>query len=438
MSENSTQVQTIPIKFKIKKKNKSKFTIVETFVGCGGSHIGFERENFHTIFVNDIWDTALQTLKINNSNLSDKIICEDINSLCMKDLPSQFKMKPNELDVLIGGVVCKGFSLAGVRNPYDNRNYLYISQLKLVEKFRPKVSIIENVPGMKNMKILCKNNYAPVSAKLKFTISDSIESICKEINNNIEEHKKNRGAIIAINKKISKESSEELLKSKDILLTKKNELEKRRKEIENKLSKYMYSVLDDIIERYDELGYKVSIKKLKVSNYGGYTNRIRLIIVAVRNDITKEWEWPKYMNCDDDDDLPNLKTVKDVFDLLDDTLNDPSNDVDNRPMNHRASTVEKFKKITCEKKSEGFSSRGTTNRLSLDKPAPTLVPGHSSFHIHPIEHRSITVREGATISGFPIDYKFVGSHSDRCTQIGNAIPVQLGEVLAKCARKVLE
>ena len=426
------------LKFKI-KKNKPKLTIVETFVGCGGSHIGFEREQFETIFVNDIWNTALKTLKINNPNLTDEeIICEDINTLCEKDLLSQFKIKQNDLDVLIGGVVCKGFSLAGVRNPYDDRNYLYISQLKLVEKFRPKVSIIENVPGMKNMKILCKNNYAPVSNKLKFTISDSIENICKETNENIEKHKKNRGAIIAINKKINIKSSDELLKSKNILIIEKNELEKQRKEMENKLSKYMYCVLDDIKERYDELGYKVRINKLKVSNYGGYTNRIRLIIVAVRNDIEKEWEWPKLMNCDEDEALPDLNTVKDAFNLLDDTLNDPSNDVDNRPMNHRASTVEKFKKITCEKKSEGFSSRGTSNRLSLDKPAPTLVPGHSSFQIHPVEHRSITVREGATISGFPIDYKFIGSHSDRCMQIGNAIPVQLGEILAKCARKLLE
>ena len=425
-----------------KKQTNNKnnnLTIVETFVGCGGSHIGFERLQFKTIFVNDIWDTALKTLKTNNPKLTDdKIICEDINTLCNKDLLSQFKIKQNDLDVLIGGVVCKGFSLAGVRNPYDNRNYLYISQLKLVEKFKPKVSIIENVPGMKNMKILCKNNYAPVSKKLSFTISDSIENICKEINENIEKHKKNRGAIIAINKKINNETSQELIKSKNILLSEKNDLQKQRKKLENKLSKYTYSVLDDIQERYKELGYKVTINKLKVSNYGGYTNRIRLIIVAVRNDIEKNWEWPTYMNCNDDESLPNLKTVKEAFNLLDEKINDPKTDVDNRPMNHRASTIEKFKKITCDNKSKGFSSRGTSNRLNLDKPAPTLVPGHSSFQIHPIEHRSITVREGATISGFPIDYKFIGSHSDRCMQIGNAIPVQLGEILAKCTRKVLE
>ena len=182
----------------------------------------------------------------------------------------------------------------------------------------------------------------------------------------------------------------------------------------------------------------MDIKKLKVSNYGGYTNRIRLIIVAVRNDIQKEWEWPQFTHDDDDENLPNLLTVKEAFDLMDDTINNPAVDLDNKPMNHRESTIEKFKKITCDQKADGFSSRGTSNRLNLNKPAPTLVPGHSSFQIHPIEHRSISVREGATISGFPIDYKFKGSHTDRCMQIGNAIPVQLGEILAKTAKKLLD
>ena len=54
-------------------------------------------------------------------------------------------------DVLFGGIVCKGFSLAGVRNPFDVRNYLYKHQLRLVELTRPKVSVIENVTAIKNM-----------------------------------------------------------------------------------------------------------------------------------------------------------------------------------------------------------------------------------------------------------------------------------------------
>tara|TARA_B100000035_G_scaffold290124_1_gene277000 strand:+ start:55 stop:1323 length:1269 start_codon:yes stop_codon:yes gene_type:complete len=419
--------------------SKKPFTIAETFVGCGGSHIGFDREQFETIFVNDNWTIALETLKKNNPNLKDEqVICEDINTLCHKDLLTKYNLKSGDLDVLIGGVVCKGFSLAGVRNPYDERNYLYLSQLKLVEQFMPKISIIENVPGMNNMKILCKNGYAPISKKLQFNISQSIEEICQQMDTTIENHKKNRGAIIAINKKINVQSTAELENMKEQLVKEKCTLEEKRKELDDILGKHMYSVLDDIKERYDELGYQIYIRKLKVSEYGGFTNRIRLIIVAIRNDIKKAWTWPEITNSDNNEDLPNLKTVEDAFNLMDDTINNPQNDHDNIPMNHREATIEKFKKITCDKKSDGFSSRGTSTRLNMYKPSPTLVPGHSSFQIHPIEHRSITVREGATITGFPIDYKFMGSHSDRCMQIGNAIPIQLGEALARSAKRILE
>ena len=419
--------------------NNEPLTIVETFVGCGGSHIGFARQNFNTIFVNDCWDEALETLSNNNPNLQKKqIICEDINDLCKKDLLTQYNIKAGELSVLIGGVVCKGFSLAGVRNPYDDRNYLYISQLKLVEQFRPKISIIENVPGMQNMKILCKNNYAPTSNKIKFNVTESIENICSTINNVIEDSKKNIGSIIALNKEISKGTNvEELSAKKDGLIEKKNKLDEERKNLEKTLSKYMYSVVDDIVAKYEELDYKVYIKKMKVSEYGGYTNRVRLIIVAVTKDIDKDWVWPEITNSDSDESLPNLNTVKDAFDLLDNKINDQNIDIDNRPMNHKKNTIEKFKKISCNSKTDGYSSRGTSQRLDANKPAPTLVPGHSSFQIHPTEHRSITVREGATISGFPIDYNFVGSHSTRCIQIGNAIPIQLGEALAKSAKNLL-
>ena len=67
--------------------------------------------------------------------------------------PAQLREKLNleqgELDVLFGGVVCKGFSLAGEKSPSDERNYFYHKQLELVEEFRPKISIIENVIGFK-------------------------------------------------------------------------------------------------------------------------------------------------------------------------------------------------------------------------------------------------------------------------------------------------
>lgn len=77
-------------------------------------------------------------------------------------------------------------------------------------------------------------------------------------------------------------------------------------------------------------------------------------------------------------------------------------------------------------------------RLSWDVPAPTLVPGHSAFPLHPEEHRSITVREAACITGFPKDYKFFGNHSKRCEQVGNAIPPKLAESIAESVKELLD
>ena len=77
-------------------------------------------------------------------------------------------------------------------------------------------------------------------------------------------------------------------------------------------------------------------------------------------------------------------------------------------------------------------------RLDSKKPSPTLVPGHSNFPIHPFENRCITVREAATITGFPKDYKFFGNHTKRCEQVGNAVPPALSTAIAKECRNLLD
>jgi DNA (cytosine-5)-methyltransferase 1 len=274
---------------------------------------------------------------------------------------------------------------------------------------------------MLNMKILSKNN------------NEEIKKLCDELNDICEKQKKVRGRIIAENKKRTKEEKED---KEAMNSSSKNELDnltKQRKEKEALLEDYKYSVVEDIEKIYNELGYNVYKKILTCSDYGCYTNRQRLFIVAVRKDLGIEWQYPE----------PTTKdcrpTVKDAFDIIDYSgLNNPIHDIDNRPMKHSPSTIEKFKKIQPGGKSEdSYFSRGTSSRLSLDKSAPTLVPGHSAFQIHPTEHRSITVREGATITGFHTNFKFYGSHSSRCMQIGNAIPVTMAYVIAEQCKKVL-
>lgn len=50
---------------------KNKYTIFETFVGAGGSHIGFKRNGFESKYVNDICHEAIETLLLNNPEISE-------------------------------------------------------------------------------------------------------------------------------------------------------------------------------------------------------------------------------------------------------------------------------------------------------------------------------------------------------------------------------
>ena len=95
------------------------------------------------------WPAVLNVVKENNVEVPE-VICDDIHNLSGKDLME--RIGKNDLDVMFGGVVCKGFSLATVRSSTDPRNVLYRKYISLAEEMQPKVVIIENVPGMASMK----------------------------------------------------------------------------------------------------------------------------------------------------------------------------------------------------------------------------------------------------------------------------------------------
>ena len=82
--------------------------------------------------------------------------------------------------------------------------------------------------------------------------------------------------------------------------------------------------------------------------------------------------------------------------------------------------------------------RGSALRLDRRKPVPTLVPGTTNFFIHPTQHRQITEREAAIITGFPKKWTFQGNCKQRCMQIGNAVPVPLATALAKKIRDYIK
>lgn len=419
-------------------KANTGYKLFETFVGAGGSHIGFMKENFVSVYVNDFVDECLKTLSYNNPNLALEGTFLDNTSIIEIDpraLRKELGCEKGEIDVLFGGVVCKGFSLAGEKSPNDERNYFYHKQLELVGEFEPKISIIENVVGILSAKVL--------SRTVPMEVRDTVDDLWKQL-----ENFKGKKAQL---RKVGQLTPE--------VLEEGNELRKKKDSILKMLEKegYLVSVMEDIFDIYNTLGYDVEYKVLNSAWYGAATKRERVIIVATKRELNLEFKFPKPTHMDSSLmkkefpveylELKNPVTVNDALSTIDYSNKE---DEDNLPMNHAPKTIERFKyipegdsianhieELPSDLKISKFYSRGSTMRLAGNKPSPTLVPGHSNFPVHPKEHRSITVREAAAITGFPNDYKFFGTHSKRCEQVGNAVPPKLAQAIAKECNKTL-
>ena len=120
--------------------------VIDLFCGCGGFSKGFEQAGFDVRLGIDIWQDAVTTYKANFPSAAT--IVGDISTLTGDDLLAAAGMSANEVDVIIGGPPCQGFSLSGKRMLDDPRNILYKSFVRMVETIQPKAFVMENVPGL--------------------------------------------------------------------------------------------------------------------------------------------------------------------------------------------------------------------------------------------------------------------------------------------------
>lgn len=122
---------------------------IALFSGCGGLSLGFAAEGFNLVGHVEIEDSANQIYENNfkGSKLLGNDICE-ISDEQMKNWTNTY----GDIDVIIGGPPCQGFSLAGKRDSYDIRNQLYTYYVHMVSVIRPKIFVMENVRLLTSMK----------------------------------------------------------------------------------------------------------------------------------------------------------------------------------------------------------------------------------------------------------------------------------------------
>ena len=131
----------------------SSYKIVDLFSGAGGFQIGFEREGFEVVLSTDFDGECEQVHKKNRPNVP--FLKMDIHDLTT-DIIDQYIPPETNIDVLIGGPPCQGFSTIGKRvsadpekrTEYDPRNTLFREYIRILNYLKPKFFLMENVQGL--------------------------------------------------------------------------------------------------------------------------------------------------------------------------------------------------------------------------------------------------------------------------------------------------
>lgn len=134
----------------MKSKSTSRIdtrTTVDLFCGAGGITEGFRSAGYRCLYGNDIAPWALETFKHNHPDAeADATPIEQVDVSAVRH---RLGLEVGELDVLVGGPPCQGFSInAPDRFLDDPRNALFRHYMRFLDEFRPHQFMFENVPGM--------------------------------------------------------------------------------------------------------------------------------------------------------------------------------------------------------------------------------------------------------------------------------------------------
>lgn len=408
-----------------------KYNFIDLFAGCGGLSEGFYQQGFNglahieweTPMVNTLRNRLTKAWNHSTEEAFDSVIKFDIQKTdellhgnWKEDTVSDYGKENSTLvvqqgldgvignktvDLIIGGPPCQAYSIAGrAQDPNsmkdDYRNYLFESFVKVVDHYRPKVFVFENVPGMLSAKpgdkLVIERIYAAFD-KIGYQIrlpQDMKKSIYSAADFQVPQDR-HRVIIFGVEKG-GKYSVEDFYSSLDSL--KSNKPQKTVRDAIGGLPKFI--PLD---------------KPYKVGNHNVSHGLVGDVVIPLHE--------ARYHN---KRDIEVFRT------WLANSMNDISND----------------EKLAFYKKVSGKDSNHNKYRnIEWDKPSPTIVSHlykDGLMFIHPDEQqlRSITIREAALLQTFPIDFEFCGSNAYCFKMIGNAVPVLFAKNIAQAIYNVLE
>jgi DNA (cytosine-5)-methyltransferase 1 len=357
-------------------KKRNKTTFVDMFCGCGGMSAGFKDAGFELLFGIDHDFPSLNTYE-HNFGKGKGISIDLFEKNYLKKIESQIKQTGYDLDVVVAGPPCQGFSLTGPRNFDDPRNQLYLSVFGVVKKFKPKAFLIENVKGMKTLyggtvvkEIISRFN------KLGYNVSEP--TILTAADYGVPQIRE-RLFIVGIRKDLG-----------DFTFPKPT----------HNLTTYVTceAAIGDLPSRELEFGLEKDEYKIKPQT--DYQIYIRNGANKLLNHVATK----------------HTELVKSVIKQVPEGMNHkslPPGVGDSRKFNE------------------------AWTRYHSKKPSRTIDTGHRN-HFHYKWHRVPTVRENARLQSFKDTFEFVGTRTQQNKQVGNAVPPLLAFCLAKQIKKSIK
>ncbi len=400
-----------------------KYKMIDLFAGCGGLEDGFlQTGNYEDIAAVEWLRPQVNTLinrletKWGISDAKERVMYFDIQR--EKELfegwnDSEFgKSKGLDyyvnqvggIDIIIGGPPCQAYSVAGrVRDENgmkdDYRNYLFEHYLSVVDRYRPKVFVFENVPGILSA--------APDGTPITSLITKSFEKIGYTIIENLKEAKIN-----------ASDYSVPQNRERIIIVG----IDHRRIKNPEKYLDVFYKELLPMQKGTQKITVKEAIGDLPKCKpyFDEEHHKKRKSHETPECSLT--WHKPRYHNMRD----------MDTFRILAEDIESGRREYDSKKISE-----------LYEKKVGSKSPIHRYHVLESNLPSTTIIAhlykdGNRFIHYDSEQCRSITVREAARLQSFEDDFEFVGTQGNAYQMIGNAVPPNLARAVGFAIAKMLE
>lgn len=384
------------------------YSVFDAFSGAGGFSLGFEMAGFHIAGALEIDEWACQTFQYNHKDAV--VINKDIE--LMSDTDIKKKMKGVDIDVVLGGPPCQGFSICNrnAGDPKDPRNTLFNQFIRLGKIFKPKLMIMENVPNLLAAKTHDKTNVIEIIKNELMGMGYYVDySILEAVDYGVPQIRKRLFVVAAKNK------------------------------LDNPFPNPTHSIL---------------------GNRDLFSSRL-LACPTLWDAIS---DLPGINACEGSEEMDYTLDAKNDYQVM---MREGSKVLFNhKAMMHSKRIIERFESMKWGDSTSDvpehlkpFKRNGNgeisskvydqnNRRLHPNRQSHTIPASFYANFVHPYRNRNFTPREGARIQSFPDRYRFLGKptvvsqklleregrteekHLCQYNQIGNAVPPLLAKAVA--------